>query len=39
MTDSLWWLVGALAVVLVGVKVAVVMAFRRLATASEESGG
>ena len=39
MMDNVWWLVAALAVLLVGLKVAVALVFRRLAAASGEGTG
>lgn len=39
MINHIWWLVAALVVLLVGLKVAIALVFRRLAAASEEGAG
>ena len=37
--DNIWWFVAGLVVVIVGIKIAVILAFRRLSQATEEDGG
>ena len=37
--DNIWWFVAGLATLFVGIKVALVLAFRRLAQSSEEQSG
>ena len=37
--DNIWWFVAGLVVLIVGIKIAVILAFRRLSQATEEDGG
>ena len=37
--DNIWWFVTGVATLIIAIKIAVIVAFRRLARTSEEEGG
>ena len=37
--DNIWWFVAGVATLIIAIKVAIILAFRRLAPTSDEEGG